>query len=120
MILISIHNIADARARIKDMVHKTPIMTSTLLNELRENDIYLKCEHLQKTGSFKIRGATNKVKKEVKAGAKFLTAASSGNHGQAVAYIANELKIPASIVVPEDANQVKLNAIKDYHGEIIA
>src|SRR5690625_2919746 len=80
--------------------------------------MFLKGEHLQKTGAFKIRGATNKVTQAVKDGAKFITAASSGNHGQAVAYIANKLGVPATIVVPEDASLCKLDAIKAYNGTI--
>src|SRR5690625_3911068 len=80
--------------------------------------MFLKGEHLQKTGAFKIRGATNKVTQAVKDGATFITAASSGNHGQAVAYIANKLGVPATIVVPEDASMCKLDAIRAYNGKI--
>ncbi len=80
--------------------------------------MYFKAEHLQKTGAFKIRGATNKVKQAVKEGATFITAASSGNHGQAVAYIANRLGVPATIVVPIDAKISKQEAIEAYGGQI--
>ena len=83
------------------------------------NKVFLKSEHLQKTGSFKIRGASNKVQQAVKEGAKYITAASSGNHGQAVAYMANKLGVPATIVVPEDANAVKMAAIEAYNGKIV-
>src|SRR5699024_9757014 len=103
---------------IQDITRVTPLITSELLSELCGNGLILKSEHLQKTGSFKIRGATNKVKHAVQNGAKFITAASSGNHGQAVAYIANELNIPATIVVPEDVSLCKKNAIEAYNGKI--
>lgn len=119
MPLITIDDIYQARERISTVIHKTPIFESTLLSKLCGNNIFLKGEHLQKTGSFKIRGATNHVKIAVEEGAKSLTTASSGNHGQAVAYIANELKLPATIVVPEDINPSKESAIRAYNGEIV-
>ena len=117
--MVTLTDIRTAKENIKGYVHKTPILTSSLLDEVSGNKIYLKSEHLQKTGSFKIRGATNKVQEAVKNGAKFITAASSGNHGQAVAYIANQLGVPATIVVPEDANIVKIAAIEAYKGKVV-
>lgn len=116
--MISLQDVQQARENIADIVHQTPILTSTQLSGLCDNQIFLKGEHLQKIGAFKIRGATNKVKQVVQDGGKFVTAASSGNHGQAVAYIANKLEIPATIVVPEDANPSKVAAIKAYGGEV--
>ncbi|MCZ2259666.1 threonine/serine dehydratase [Sporosarcina sp. G11-34] len=117
--MVTLTDIRNARENIKGYVHKTPILTSSLLDEVSGNTIFLKSEHLQKTGSFKIRGATNKVQEAVKNGAKFITAASSGNHGQAVAYIANQLGVPSTIVVPEDANIVKVAAIEAYNGKVV-
>lgn len=116
--MISLQNVQEAREQIADVVHETPIFSSKQLSKLCNNDIFLKAEHLQKTGSFKIRGATNKVKQAAKEGAKYVTAASSGNHGQAVAYIANELGIPATIVIPENTSQCKINGIQGYQGAI--
>ncbi|WP_337969694.1 threonine ammonia-lyase [Virgibacillus salexigens] len=116
--MVTFEAIKIARHTIADTINSTPILRSTQLSKLFGNHMFFKAEHLQQTGSFKIRGATNKVKQAVKDGASLVTAASSGNHGQAVAYIANQLGIPATIVVPEDANQSKLNAIKAYHGSI--
>lgn len=117
--MVTLTDIRTAKENIEGYVHKTPILTSSLLDEVCGNTIFLKSEHLQKTGSFKIRGATNKVQEAVKNGAKFITAASSGNHGQAVAYIANQLGVPATIVVPEDANIVKIAAIEAYNGKVV-
>lgn len=116
--MVNLNDVENAHAEIRDSIHKTPILTSELLNKRSGNQIYLKSEHLQKTGSFKIRGATNAVKKAVQEGARFVTAASSGNHGQAVASIANELDVPCVIVVPEDANAAKVAAIKAYKGQV--
>lgn len=116
--MLNIHDVIQAREEIADFIHETPILHSAQLSEICGNEMYFKAEHLQKTGSFKIRGATHRVKRAVREGATFVTAASSGNHGQAVAYIANQLGIPAGIVIPVDANESKQNAIKAYGGNI--
>ncbi|MRG88116.1 threonine ammonia-lyase [Salinibacillus xinjiangensis] len=116
--MIIVHDILQARENIAKYIHKTPILHSSQLSEICGNEMYFKSEHLQKTGSFKIRGATNKVLQAVQREATYITAASSGNHGQAVAYIANQLGVPATIVVPVDAKESKLNAIKAYGGQI--
>ncbi|HEY4601988.1 MAG TPA: threonine/serine dehydratase [Cerasibacillus sp.] len=116
--MLTLEQIQAAREMIKGDIHRTPVMTSAKLSEACGNHVFLKAEHLQKTGSFKIRGATNKVKHAVKDGATWVTAASSGNHGQAVAYIAHQLGIPATIVVPKDANRSKVAAIEAYGGRV--
>lgn len=116
--MIDVQSIKTAHENIADIVHNTPILQSEQLSNLCNNQLFLKSEHLQKTGSFKIRGATNKVKQAVKEGARSITAASSGNHGQAVAYIAHQLGVPATIVVPTDANKCKTDAIQAYNGKI--
>src|SRR5690606_16071499 len=116
--MVNLQDIQNAREEISDIVHKTQLLVSELLNRRAGREIYLKAEHLQKTGSFKIRGAANAVKQAAGKGAQFITAASSGNHGQAVAYIAGKLKIPAVIVVPEDANRAKVAAIQAYGGQV--
>ncbi len=116
--MVNLRDIENAREEIKDVIHQTPLLESELLNAKAGRRIFLKAEHLQKTGSFKIRGAVNAVKQAVQEGAKFITAASSGNHGQAVAYIAGRLGIPAVIVVPEDANRAKVAAIEAYGGKV--
>ncbi|MEX2103893.1 MAG: threonine/serine dehydratase, partial [Bacilli bacterium] len=116
--MITLKDVQAARERIYGTTYVTPILTSEQLSQVCGNQIFLKSEHLQRTGSFKIRGATNKVKQAVQEGANYVTAASSGNHGQAVAYIANHFGIPATIVVPEDVSMCKVNAIKAYKGMI--
>ncbi|MDW0115325.1 threonine/serine dehydratase [Sporosarcina thermotolerans] len=116
--MISLDEINDAKQRIYNIAHITPILQSEQLSKICGNQLFLKSEHLQKTGSFKIRGASNKVIHSVENGAKFVSAASSGNHGQAVAYVANKYGIPATIVVPEDASTCKTNAIRAYNGKV--
>lgn len=117
--MVNLEDVRRAHLNIADIIHETSIITSVLLDEQCGNRVFLKSEHLQKTGSFKIRGAANAVKNAVRNGAESVTAASSGNHGQAVAYIADQLGIPATIVVPEDANRVKVAAIEAYNGQVI-
>ncbi|KAB2330164.1 threonine/serine dehydratase [Cytobacillus depressus] len=116
--MISLSDVQAARERIAEITYMTPIFTSTKLSQICGNQIYLKSEHLQKTGSFKIRGAANKVIQALQDGAIYVTAASSGNHGQAVAYIADQYRIPATIVVPDNVSFCKENAIKGYNGHI--
>lgn len=116
--MITLQDVQAARERIVDITYVTPILKSEQLSKICDNQIFLKAEHLQKTGSFKIRGAANRVKLAVQEGTKYITAASSGNHGQAVSYIANKLGIPATIVVPVDASLCKINAIKAYKGKV--
>lgn len=117
--MVTIQDIEKAHTNIKDSIHYTPLIRSSELSRISHNHVALKAEHLQKTGSFKIRGATNKVTQAVKEGATSVTAASSGNHGQAVAYAANKHGIPATIVVPEDAPTSKINAIRSYKGKVV-
>lgn len=117
--MITVQDVYKAKENIANITTVTPILTSEQLSARCGNNLYLKAEHLQKTGSFKIRGATNKVKQVVKDGATFITAASSGNHGQAVAYIANKLNVPATIVVPKDAKHCKIAAIEAYNGKVV-
>ena len=116
--MVSLADVKKAQKEIRETIHRTPILTSSLLDERCGMEVFLKAEHLQKTGSFKIRGATNAVKQAAAAGARFITAASSGNHGQAIAYIAGRMGIPAVIVVPEDANHAKVEAIKAYGAKV--
>ncbi|WP_088007330.1 threonine ammonia-lyase [Indiicoccus explosivorum] len=116
--MISLEDVRKAQEEIRKVIHETPVLTSTLLNEACGSQVYLKAEHLQKTGSFKIRGAANKIRQAVKDGTTLITAASSGNHGQAVAYMARETGVAAIIVVPEDASPAKVGAIRAYGADV--
>lgn len=116
--MITLKEIQEARQRIQNVVYETPLLQSEQLSNLCGNQLFLKAEHLQKTGSFKIRGASNMVIHAIENGAQHVTTASSGNHGQAVAYVAKKYGVPSTIVVPENASQCKINAIIGYGGQV--
>lgn len=109
-----------AAARIAPFVHVTPLLSSRALSLASGCELRLKGEHLQRSGSFKIRGALNRLltlsPAEKRAG---VVAFSSGNHAQGVALAAQLLGVPATIVMPRDAPQVKLDATRGYGAEII-
>src|SRR5467141_2728347 len=109
-----------AHARISPRIHRTPVLTSSSLNTMTGAQVFFKCENLQKTGSFKIRGASNasrcRTEKEV---AKSIVTQSSGNHGAAVACAAAWRGVPAWIVMPKNAPAVKAAAIEGYGGKIV-
>lgn len=113
-------NVKKAYEKISPFVVKTPLIRAENLDEFFGCKVYLKLENLQKTGSFKLRGATNKIKslnkEELKGG---VVAASSGNHGKAVSFSAKNLNLKCKIVVPETAAKVKINAIKNNGAEIL-
>jgi threonine dehydratase len=117
----SLETIREAHARIAPHIHRTPVFRSSSLDRMAGAELFFKCENLQKTGSFKIRGATNVIfslpEPEAARGA---VTHSSGNHGAAVAYAARRRGIPAWIVVPRGAPEVKRRAIADFGGEIIS
>src|SRR6266436_6305479 len=109
-----------AHARIAPRIHRTPVLTSASLNAIAGTRLFFKCENLQKTGSFKIRGASNAIlsltEKEV---ARGIVTQSSGNHGAAVACAAAWRGVPAWIVMPKNAPAVKAAAIEGYGGRIV-
>jgi threonine dehydratase len=112
-------SIIEAHKRIEPYIHRTPIMSSEQINQLLECSIYFKCENFQKVGAFKSRGAVNAVfsldDKQLKNG---VGTHSSGNHAQALARAAKIKGIPAYIVMPENAPQVKVRAVEGYGGKI--
>lgn len=112
--------IQKAHFRIKSYIHRTPVLTSSTLDELLGARLFFKCENLQKIGAFKIRGATNAIlqlgEEEL---AKGVCTHSSGNHAQAVAMGAKNLGIPAYIVMPSSSPAVKKAAVEGYGAEVI-
>ena len=108
-------DIEAARARLEGVARVTPIFRSETFSRLAARDVLLKAENLQRTGSFKIRGAFNKISTlgtaERAAG---VVAASAGNHGQAVAWAAREVGVAARIFVPADAPMAKVDATRSY------
>ncbi|MFX0210692.1 MAG: threonine/serine dehydratase, partial [Candidatus Hodarchaeota archaeon] len=115
-----IEEIKLAYNRIQRYVNKTPIMTSRTLNRMTGAKIFFKCENLQRGGAFKCRGAFNSLL-QLKPGIreKGIIAHSSGNHAQAVALASKELGIKATIVMPENAPQIKKNATREYGATIV-
>lgn len=106
--------------RIKPYIHNTPILTSSMLNEITGADVYFKCENFQRMGAFKMRGAVNammQLTEEQKA--KGVVTHSSGNFAQALSLAARSLGIDAYIVMPNTAPQVKKEAVKGYGGNVI-
>lgn len=112
-------DIGDAHARIKPYVHRTPVLSSSAINSLVGAELYFKCENFQKVGAFKYRGATNALllmkKEELQRG---VATHSSGNHAAALALAARNQGVPAYIVMPENAPEVKINAVRNYGAEI--
>jgi threonine dehydratase len=105
--------------RIAFGIHHTPVLQSSYFNRIFHSDLYFKCENFQKVGAFKSRGAVNAVfSLSDEAAANGVATHSSGNHAQALARAAALRKIPAYIVMPENAPKVKINAVKDYGGQI--
>src|SRR5579862_919499 len=118
--MINLAEINEAHRRISPYIHRTPVMTSTKLNDLVGARLHFKCENFQKIGAFKARGAFNAVLQVAEAAKpKSLTTHSSGNHAQALAYAAKISGIPAYIVMPRTAPQVKKDAVRSYGAEII-
>jgi len=116
---VTLGHIREAHARIAARIHRTPVFTSMSLDEIAGAQLFFKCENLQKTGSFKIRGATNAVfslsDEEAKNG---VAAPSSGNHAAAMAQAARWRGVPAYIVMPSNSSPAKKEAVRFYGGQI--
>ncbi len=115
----TIEDIREASQRIQPFVHRTPVLTCSTLNEMCDAEIFFKCENFQKVGAFKIRGATNAVfsLSDEKA-TRGVATHSSGNHAAALALAARWRGTKAYVVMPENAPQVKRDAVAHYGAEI--
>ncbi|MCC7161938.1 MAG: pyridoxal-phosphate dependent enzyme [Anaerolineae bacterium] len=113
-------DINDARSIIRDKLHRTPTVSASALGDMTGVQLFLKCEQFQKTGSFKPRGALNKLahlsQVELDRG---LVSASAGNHAQGLAFAARAFGARATIVMPHDAPQAKIDAVRGYGGAIV-
>lgn len=119
--LVPIHAIRDAAARIEPFLLRTPVLSSRSLGEGANVRLDLKCESFQKTGSFKPRGALNIVLSlPSERCAQGLITVSAGNHAQAVAWAARVVGIPAIVVMPADAPRSKTEAVRAYGATIVA
>ncbi|XP_031210530.1 serine racemase isoform X3 [Mastomys coucha] len=120
---ISFADVEKAHINIQDSVHLTPVLTSSILNQIAGRNLFFKCELFQKTGSFKIRGALNAIRglipDSLEGKPKAVVTHSSGNHGQALTYAAKLEGIPAYIVVPQTAPNCKKLAIQAYGASIV-
>lgn len=116
--LVSLDDIRAAAGRIQGIVRRTPLVE--VADASRSVSFHLKCENFQPTGSFKLRGAANMLMRlPPEARTAGVIAYSSGNHGQAVAYAARLMGIPAVIVMPEAAVRVKVDAVRQLGAEVI-
>ena len=117
--MVTYNDIEKAHQRISDHIHNTPILTSKSLDNELGSNLFFKCENFQKTGSFKIRGATNSILQlndtEIKNG---IITTSSGNHGAAVAFIANKIGVSSKIIMPNNTPRNKIENVQRYGGEI--
>src|SRR5712691_4277439 len=112
-------DIEAARERLDGVARVTPVYGSETLSRRTGRDVWLKAENLQRTGSFKIRGAYNKISTLGEAArAAGVVAASAGNHGQAVAWAAHEVGVPATVFVPQDAPMAKVEATRNYGARV--
>ena len=115
-----LEKIKEARENIKDVVTKTPLLYSNVFSKSSNNEVYMKCENLQLTGAYKLRGALNKIislSEEEKA--KGVICSSAGNHAQGVAYASSLMGVKSSIVMPETTPYLKVESTKNYGGNII-
>lgn len=117
--MITKQQIEEAHKRVREYIHRTPVLTSSLLNEISGCRLFFKCENFQKIGAFKIRGAMNAALQlptsKLNNG---IATHSSGNHAQAIALAAKLLGTKAFIVMPDNSPDVKVNAVKGYGADI--
>lgn len=117
---IALKDIMRASERLKPILHHTELDLSSTFSAMTGGNIYLKCENRQKTGSFKIRGASNKIAALVERGeVSSVVASSAGNHDQGVAYAAKKFGIPSTIVMPQAAPIAKVQATEGYGAKVV-
>jgi threonine dehydratase len=120
MYIPTITDMFDAHQRIKPYIHKTPVLTSNMINALAGAELFFKCENLQKAGAFKARGASNAVfglsEDEAALG---VATHSSGNHGTCLSYAAARRGIPCTVVMPRTAPQAKKDAVRGYGANVV-
>ena len=117
MALTTLQDLRDAVERVRAFARRTPVLD---LTDLAGRSLILKCEHHQPAGAFKIRGASNAIAAlSADALKRGVVTYSSGNHGQAVSLAAHRLGVPAVIVMPKTAPQIKIDGVKRYGGEVI-
>ncbi len=117
---LDLQRFEEARARIAASVHRTPLLASATLSARLGAPVYLKCENLQKTGSFKVRGALHRLLRlSPEERARGVVTISAGNHAQAVAWAAARVGVTAVVVMPEHASRTKVDASRGYGAEVV-
>lgn len=117
---VTLKDVEAASKRLAGVVHKTPLESSHIFSEMAGYEVLLKLENMQRTGSFKVRGASNCIQTLTKEQqAHGVIAASAGNHAQGVALGAQAAGIKATIVMPEGAPLAKVEATKGYGAEVV-
>lgn len=117
---VRIQDVVAARALLRPVVHTTPLLHSRVLSEAAGGPVFLKCENLQRTGSFKVRGAYLRIARLTDAQrARGVVAASAGNHAQGVAFAAGRLGARAVVFMPEGAALPKVQATRDYGAQAV-
>jgi threonine dehydratase len=117
---LTLDRLVKARRRIAGTVHRTPLLPSRTLSDRVGAPIWLKCENLQKTGAFKVRGALNRLLTlSDEERARGVSTVSAGNHAQAVAWAASAAGVPSTVVMMEHASPTKVRASRAYGAEVI-
>ena len=120
MYIPTFDDVIAAHARIKPYIHRTPVLTSSYLNDLTGAELFFKCENFQKAGAFKVRGACNAVfglaEEQL---ARGVATHSSGNHALSLSYAAGRRGIACNVVMPRTAPQAKKDAVRGYGGVIV-
>jgi threonine dehydratase len=120
MSLPSPESVLQAARRLQDLVHRTPVLTSRTADALTGAQLFFKCENLQRTGAFKFRGACNAIAAlSPEARAAGVIAFSSGNHAQAMAYAATLMGVRVTVLMPQDAPRMKIEATRGYGAEVV-
>lgn len=118
--MLTVKDFEEASERLKSVLHNIPLSTSHTFSKMTGADVYLKYENQQKTGSFKVRGAYNKIMKRYEEGdLKAVIASSAGNHAQGVAFAASSIGVKSTIVMPRSAPIAKVNATEGYGAEVV-
>ena len=118
--MLTLYDFIEARERLQTVTVKTKLIHSTVFSDESGNDVYIKPENLQRTGSFKLRGAYNKIAKLTKdEKARGVIASSAGNHAQGVALGAQRLGTKAVIVMPKPSPLIKIEATRQYGAEVV-
>lgn len=118
--MVTLKDIASAHDRIREFIHRTPVLTNKSLNELTGAELFFKCDNFQKAGSFKIRGATNTVELlsqgEMDNG---IATTSSGNHGAALSMAVSRRGGKTKVVMPHNTPKIKVNNVERNGGEVV-